>query len=63
MNRKGDRALNSKMKRMSGAEVDLIIGQFMRDLYKMKFRYRLKFCFNLLIKKENKGKANVARHK
>ena len=62
-NRKQSRALTSKIKKMSGAEVDLIIGQFMRDLYGMKLRYRLIFCFNLLIKKENKEKANVARHK
>ena len=63
MSRKQNRALNAKLKRMSGDEVDLIIGQFMKDLYKMRFRSRLIFCFNLLIRKENKGKANVARRK
>ena len=53
-NRKQSRALNAKIKKMSGSEVDLIIGQFMRDLYKMRFRDRLRFAFNLIIRKERK---------
>ena len=53
-NRKQSRALTAKIKKMSGAEVDLIIGQFMRDLYKMRFRDRLRFSFILLIRKEKK---------
>ena len=53
-NRKQSRALTTKIKRMSGAEVDLIIGQFMQDLYKFGFWDRCLFAFNLIIRKENK---------
>lgn len=50
-NRKQTRALNAKIKRMSGDEVELIINQFMRDVYSMTLINRLKFCFNLIIRK------------